>query len=523
MPTIPIPMYIANAAARFSGHHGAVTRAAQIQGCSRQTVYNHASEVHEAIQVEHSGGPSREQLLRENEELRRENGQLWDWLNQTIEFPPAKRKEFAVRSAAMGLSLNQVAELLVLILDTQEARARSTVHRWVQAAGTTAGKVLQRLDGFSKALVKTGCLDETFFHGHPVLVGVEPGSRLLFLIKKADRLDRAAWLKNLAGWDALEYVVCDAGTVLQSALSVLAKQRRTAGAAFEVSLDVFHTTQEARRVLKVLWNKVKKDWKAAEKADVRVARCKRKGEYAHGPAGAARSAWARVAKSMQHYDAARAAWRRAKAALELFRPDGQLNDRTWAEARVSEALPALAGKAWTTLRHLLQAPEAFTFLDRLHTQLGQLPIASPLREALVRLWSLRRRAPAKDDDGQQAKAILLQEVICWKLAPDDWSRWYNTVAATLRVTVRASSMVECANSVLRMHQARHRTLNQSLLDLKRLYWNTRCFRSGDRRGKCPYQLLGLDLPSYDFWSLLQSETVPSATDNDQPRTKAALC
>jgi hypothetical protein len=85
-------------------------------------------------------------------------------------------------------------------------------------------------------------------------------------------------------------------------------------------------------------------------------------------------------------------------------------------------------------------------------------------------------------------------------------------------------MVECANSVLRMHQARHRTLNQSLLDLKRLYWNTRCFRRGDRRGKCPYQLLGLDLPSYDFWSLLQSETVQSATDNDdQPRTTAALC
>ena len=49
----------------------------------------------EAIQVEHSGGPSRERLLRENEELRRENGQLWDWLYQTIEFPRAKRRSSA--------------------------------------------------------------------------------------------------------------------------------------------------------------------------------------------------------------------------------------------------------------------------------------------------------------------------------------------------------------------------------------------------------------------------------------------
>jgi hypothetical protein len=522
MFTLPIPLYIANAAARFSGHHGAVTRAAQVQGCSRQTVYHHAAEVHQAIQVEHSGGPSRDQLLRQNEELRRENGQLWDWLNQTIEFPPAKRQEFAVRAAAMGLSLNQAAELLVLILGTPAARTRSTVHRWVQAAATTAGKVLQRLDGLCTSLVKTACLDETFFHRRPVFVGVEPASRLRFLVAKADRLDRTAWLKNLAGWDALDYVVCDAGTVLQSALAVLAKQRRTAGAAFEVSLDVFHTTQEARRVLKILWNKVKKDWKAADKADVRVARFQRKGEYAHGPAGAARSAWARVAKSMQRYDAARAGWRKAKAALELFRPDGQLNDRTWAQARVSAALPALAGKAWTTLRHLLQAPEAFTFLDRLHRQLGQLPIASPLRAALVRLWSLRRRAPAKDDDGQQAKAILLQEVICWKLAPDDWSRWYSTVATTLRVTVRASSLVECVNSVLRMHQARHRTLNQSLLDLKRLYWNTRRLRKDPHRGQCPYQVLGLDLPSYDFWALLQAETAQTSGCNGaQPQTTPA--
>jgi hypothetical protein len=80
---------------------------------------------------------------------------------------------------------------------------------------------------------------------------------------------------------------------------------------------------------------VKKDWKAALKTDLQVARFKRKGEYAHGPAGAARSAWNRVATSMERYDAAMAGWQMAKAALELFRPDGQLNDRAWAEAGLS--------------------------------------------------------------------------------------------------------------------------------------------------------------------------------------------
>ena len=35
----------------------------------------------------------------------------------------------------------------------------------------------------------------------------------LILADKGDRLDRAAWLKKLGGWDALRYVVSDAGTV----------------------------------------------------------------------------------------------------------------------------------------------------------------------------------------------------------------------------------------------------------------------------------------------------------------------
>lgn len=61
------------------------------------------------------------------------------------------------------------------------------------------------------------------------------------------------------------------------------------------------------------------------------------------------------------------------------------------------------------------------------------------------------------------------------------------------------------NSVIRMHQARHRTLTQPLLDLKRLYWNCRPFREGKRRDRSPYEHLDLKLPTYDFWELLNTE------------------
>ncbi len=46
-----------------------------------------------------------------------------------------------------------------------------------------------------------------------------------------------------------------------------------------------------------------------------------------------------------------------------------------------------------------------------------------------------------------------------------------------------------------------------MLDLKRLYWNCRPFRSGPRKDACPYRELGLELPTYDLWELLPADPV----------------
>jgi hypothetical protein len=84
-----------------------------------------------------------------------------------------------------------------------------------------------------------------------------------------------------------------------------------------------------------------------------------------------------------------------------------------------------------------------------------------------------------------------------------WQAAYAEVDERLRHAVRASSAVEGINSVVRMHQGRHRHVSQGMLDLKRLYWNCRIFQDGKRKGCCPYDLLGLKLPTADWWQLLQ--------------------
>ena len=71
---------IANAAAYLTGSHGAVAQQARQTGCSRQCAYDHAEKVLAAVEARHGGGPTPEELIRQNEALRRENAQLWDWL-----------------------------------------------------------------------------------------------------------------------------------------------------------------------------------------------------------------------------------------------------------------------------------------------------------------------------------------------------------------------------------------------------------------------------------------------------------
>src|SRR4051794_18006640 len=116
MLKIPLPTWIANAAAALTGNYGDVTRQADLADCSRQTVSEHTQKVQAALEDAHHGGPTRAELIERNQHLRQENAQLWDWLAQTIEFPPEKQREFTVTATAMGLSLNQVLVLLKLIL-----------------------------------------------------------------------------------------------------------------------------------------------------------------------------------------------------------------------------------------------------------------------------------------------------------------------------------------------------------------------------------------------------------------------
>jgi hypothetical protein len=187
----------------------------------------------------------------------------------------------------------------------------------------------------------------------------------------------------------------------------------------------------------------------------------------------------------------------------LFDADGRLSDRTRPSTKIAVAVKELAGPEWSKVRNSLTAPRSLAFLDRMHRPLSAAEPRPDRRVAMDWRWWLRhvRVGPA------DPVTVLLRGVTRGRELDAEERVSYERVAAVSGETVRASSAVECMNSVLSMQQSRHRRMAQPMLELKRLYWNCRRFRSGPRKDARPYRALGLELPTYDFRELLHADPV----------------
>jgi hypothetical protein len=526
--TLPWLTWLGNAAAALLGCHGAVTQQAQQAGCSRQTVYDHAHKVQHAVQEAQLPGPTRAELLQQLQQLRAENQQLWDWLEEVVDGPPPEQQQhFAVAAAALGLSLQQTRSLLAIFVVAARCPSRATLGRWVQAAAQRAGAVLTVLDRACRGLVRCLCLDEIFLHRQPVLMGIEPHSLAWLLGTRAADRTGATWAQALASWPQVQDVAVDGGSGLALGLKLTAQQRAAQAPTpaeavpLRVRLDIFHTRREGGRALRCEWQRAEAHWVAAEEVEHAKARVGRRGTDRRGFNRRLASVWQRATAALEQVERQEQAWQRAGAALSVFRPDGTLNDRAWASAELQAAAAALPGPRWAKTRRMLLDERSLTFLDQLHQDLAAAEPRPEVRATLVACWRDRqdkRTATA----GTATPAVEVVQAVVDSGIRRQWGEAgeaaYRRVARVLRRVVRASSAVECVNSVVRMHQARHRQLTQPLLDLKRLYWNSRAFVGGQRRKRSPYAHLGLLLPTTDPWRLLQMDL----TDLEQQLSTARL-
>ena len=200
-------------------------------------------------------------------------------------------------------------------------------------------------------------------------------------------------------------------------------------------------------------------------------------------------------------------WAQVKAAIQPFTPEGELNTRARAEKVLGEVLPQLPDAEFASVKRQLQRPQVLTYLDEIQRKLALLDLPAEAVQAAMRQEGLQRRPERMRADTLKAGALrgmLLVGAVLLDRFAEVGARAAEAVRSIVRSSWRASSLVECVNSVLRMQQARHRKLSQGLLNLKRLYWNCHVFRTGRRRGRSPYAMLGVRWPEgLRWWDVLK--------------------
>src|SRR4029453_9979967 len=509
---VPVETWIGNAAAVLSGAWGAVTRRAQQSGYSRTAFYTHAPRVVQAVASAQASGISYDALWHENERLKAENAALWQAWSEAEELSEAKKRNFAGSGCARGLSLSQIITLLAIVLPLGAIPSRAMIGRWVQEAAAQAGRLLVVLDLACRTRVRVLCLDEIFLHRAPVLMAIEPHSMAWMAGQRGPDRSGESWCEVLTHWPCLEHVIADGGQGLERGVKLANAARCAQGEVPEpvsspvmtMGLDVFHTHRELERVIQRQWKQAERQLDTASQADAKGERYKGQGRDPRGVSGVAGRAWRKAERLVDQAGNAQEAVQQIAAALAWFDAKGRLSCRQTAQAQLDEASQQLQGAWWNKVKRLLSDERTLRHLDRLRAHLTAAVSEPVLRDALTRLWYINDQIRQAQGDAcmRLRQLVVIEQVLCERLCPQ-WQSAYRCVDELLRHAVRASSAVECVNSVVRMHQGRHRHVSQGLLDLKRLYWNCRVFREGKRKGKRPYELLGVNLPNSDWWQLLQ--------------------
>ena len=511
MCIIPALRQLASSAAVLFGHHGAVSQLARYRQQSRQGIYRDADHVLQAVQGTQAQAQI-EQLQQALAQAQVTLARLRQEVAAAVVIDEDRQAEFASTAQAEGISLPQARRLLQVFLG-QRTPSVAQLGNYTQAAAGRASALLDVLDAAVRPQVEQVAADEIYCGRTPILMTVEPESLCWLGGRRISRLDGATWLHELRPLTRLDFVTTDAGNHLVHGVHLLQAERRAAGRQPPGhGLDAFHTLREGQRVLRRRWQQAATKMTKADDLQRRSERLRREGrprrlDRKQGRLNVWPSvAWRAAEAAFDQAAAEERAWHELRGAFALFTATGELNDRPRAEAVVARVLPHLRGPEWAKARRLVQRPEAFAFLDRLSGQVQAVPLAAPTRAAWLRLEGLRRCPERLRDPGPAgavARGLALVSAVQLAKTDPDWAKQAEVVRQALRRSGRASSPVEGINSVQRMQQARHRRLTQGLLDLKRLYWNCRPFRTGRRKGQTPYGLAGLELPAGRWWQLLQ--------------------
>ncbi len=398
----------------------------------------------------------------------------------------------------------------------------TSIWRQVNQEGLKAVKILGGIN-FTEVSA-TGVIpviDETFFDDQPVFFAVEPGSLAIcdfHLPADGQRTaeDWATFLLVLKEDRGLKIIggMGDAAKAYPLALKTLLDQE---GRFRE---DHFHLLRELYKLRRKLENKAYRAFSTEYKA---AAEYEKKGtDKASQKLSQAQAESLRLAEAYDAF-AEYAPW--VNDALQIVDlTSGEIRDRQTNEWLLDEAIAAMAQVNQTQVVKMSQRlqkhkPALLAYLDDLAPELPRLQtslttylpdpdLAQVVARAVARHWRLQHEVQSNQHRHFRSAMKQAQlEVDLWLAGDPFLEEWATQLRSLLTGVLRTSSAVENINSIFKALLKRKKHFANpdnahNFVALFVLWHNLRVFKEGLRRGKSPFEILGLDLAEKDWRTLL---------------------
>jgi hypothetical protein len=502
---------------RQGGFYGVVTDLANAYNTNRQRVYDILDRVLEAFHPKPPGPTPNpgEAIEKQNAELEAENAGLRARVQEleakqenSIEVTHQRVRDLSLTLAVLPVSYRDIRDVVGLAYGEKYAPSEATLCGMVQDYGVTAGLIL--LDEEVTSKFSSACLDEIFFHETPILTVVDPDSMAVGACERWEDRTGESWHGVLSHFPNLDYIISDQAKGIAKGIHLTAG---TPG-AIQHQKDLYHFLIEVSRTTRRLETGIEKLLKAEEQAwqDWGRGRIYIK---------TMEKTLVKVVKQLELMEQYYQALELLDFAFSPMTSDHQVNTRERGYQILSDVIQRLKSLPELGLDDLVKTlekrgPGCLVFLDQLQRELSVIPeellelgedsqfTAAEMRELAIQEVCLEHAmADDPSDEVFCAYRDLWEKVRSLKKLMPVFLKVVSSVRRILYHPKRASSLVECYNSILRPIQQVKKHVTQEFLWLKALHHNMKSFKQGRRKGKSPFQLLGVDFGNQDWIGLME--------------------
>lgn len=484
---------------RTRGLPGAVIDLSREFGISRATVYNACQRLEEGFNG-HRGRASRAERRR----LKKKLGKIQEELRFTEEYlrvvegglkVDQRRLENLVLACAMrAVTLRGIVELLQVAFGIE--RSHTWVKEIIDRASQKAEEIFTRLKPWAK--VSQAVADEIFLGAVPLLMVADPRSLAVLRLSVEEHRDEKTWTKLLEPLPDLEIFASDLGKGLTAA----ALKR-----GWPHQADLFHALRILTDSLSI---EERRCYQAIDEEyawEKRLRKLQETGGDTRGVATNYALARKKTQGALERFSEIERLSPELRLAVRLSDEFGRWIPVVEREAQIARTMAKLEELGLARRRKMAgywRNPKLLTFarqieagFEALEIPSGELP-RKELLDAALGAWALGRGLLG----GRGALVAEFRAVAAARACPL-FASVVAQVAAVMDKALRASSAIETLNSMWRVYQQVKKSFGTKFAYLVALYHNMRPFAEGPRKGRTPFEILGLSLPTDDWLELLR--------------------